>query len=261
MPAQSHRSDPRILGRRTLQRDHRCLAALLRPGLAVLDVGCGTGAITYGIAEAVAPDGYAIGIDRDSALLDLARGDHGAISNLRFEIGDVTTMSFTSQFDIVTAARMLQWIAQPGLAISNMVKAAKPSGMIVVLDYNHTGNVWEPDPPADFSRFYNAFLAWRQANHWDNQMAEHLPELFRSAGLHDIQSHVQDEVVKRGHLGFAEGAALWSEVIESLGDQLAQAGFCTLDQLRTARESFEPWATTELVRQTLVMRAVIGRVL
>lgn len=42
MAAQSHRSDPRILGRRTLQRDHRHLARLLRPGLAVLDVGCGT---------------------------------------------------------------------------------------------------------------------------------------------------------------------------------------------------------------------------
>lgn len=30
MPAQSHQSDPRILGRRKLHRDHRCLAALLR---------------------------------------------------------------------------------------------------------------------------------------------------------------------------------------------------------------------------------------
>src|SRR6516164_2145961 len=107
MPAQSHRSDPRILGRRTLQRDHRCLAELLRPGLAVLDVGCGTGAITAGAAKAVGPHGHVVGIDRDEALLELARAEHAMIPNLRFEYGDVTTLTFGTEFDIVTAARTL----------------------------------------------------------------------------------------------------------------------------------------------------------
>ena len=82
MHAQTHRSDPRILDRRTLQRDHRLLAALLRPGMAVLDVGCGTGAITAGIANAVGDSGYVVGVDRDGALLELARAAHGAIANV-----------------------------------------------------------------------------------------------------------------------------------------------------------------------------------
>jgi ubiquinone/menaquinone biosynthesis C-methylase UbiE len=78
---QAHRSDPRILGRRTLERHHRALAAILRPGLSVLDVGCGTGAITAGIARAVAPAGRVVGMDRDESLLDIARREHEAIPN------------------------------------------------------------------------------------------------------------------------------------------------------------------------------------
>ncbi len=104
MPAQSHQSDPRILGRRTLQRDHRCLATLLRPDIAVLDIGCGTGAITSGIARAVGTQGHVVGVDRDAGLSELARREHGTLTNLHFENGDATNLNFRSQFDIVTAA-------------------------------------------------------------------------------------------------------------------------------------------------------------
>src|SRR5207302_578018 len=57
MSAQQHQSDPRILDRRTLHKDHRRLAGVLARGMSVLDVGCGTGAITKGI---IVPDGSGI---------------------------------------------------------------------------------------------------------------------------------------------------------------------------------------------------------
>ncbi len=260
MPAQTHRSDPRILGRRTLQRDHRRLAELVQPGHSVLDIGCGTGAITAGVAKLVGPHGQVVGIDRDEVLLELARQEHANFTNLRFECSDVTNLSYHAAFDIVTAARTIQWIAEPAQAISKMKDAARSLGMLVVLDYNHTRNQWEPDPPSEFKLFYSAFLAWRAANRWDNEMADHLPDLFRSAGLVDIESHVEDQVVERGSEDFGERTALWSEVIENLGEQLSTAGFCTQAQLDEARQCYESWAKTALVKQTLAMRAVTGRV-
>jgi SAM-dependent methyltransferase len=231
---------------------------LLRPGLSVLDIGCGGGAITTGIAEAVGPDGHVVGIDRDATLLDVARSEHGRVPNLRFLCEDVTTSAFFAEFDIVTAARTLQWIAQPALALLKMKQAVKPGGAIVVLDYNHAANSWSPDPPRSFQEFYGAFLAWREANGWDNEMADHLPELFRSAGLGDVQTHIQDELAQRGEPDFAQRSALWSEVIESLGDRIAAAGFCTELQWKEALRFFQQWRKTELMKQVLVMRTVTG---
>jgi hypothetical protein len=89
-------------------------------------------------------------------------------------------------------------------------------------------------------------------------MADHLPDLFRSTGLAGVKRRAQDEVVERGEPKFAGRTALWSEVIESVGGQLATAGFCTELQLAKARECYAAWVREELVKQTLVMRAVTG---
>lgn len=258
---QQHQSDARVLNRRTLQRDHRRLAELARPGMAVLDVGCGAGAITAGIARAVGPDGYAVGVDRDMDLLDIAAREHAGISNMRFEYAEARTLPFHGEFDIVTAARTLQWIDEPGRAVARMRDAAKPGGMVVVLDYNHVSNAWQPDPPPPFRDFYEAFLRWREEHGWDNEMADHLPALFETAELAEVESRVEDEVAARGDANFAEQAALWSQVIENAGPEIVFGGFLSEARLHEARETYRAWAETELAVQTLQLRAVAGRVL
>ncbi len=260
MNPQKHQSDPRILGRRTLEHDHRVLAAMLRAGMSVLDVGCGTGAITAGIARAVGPNGFVAGVDRDEGLLEIARREHGAVANLRFENADVTRLPYREQFDVVTAARAVQWISKPERAIGSMRDAAKGSGRLVVLDYNHAENGWEPDPPPEFREFYRAFLAWRESNGWDKRMADRLPELFRSCGLQDVEIHRQYEIAKRGDSDFEEHAVLWSQVMENLNSGVVTAGFLTEARLQKARETYEPWTRTGLHRQTLVLRAIVGTV-
>jgi 2-polyprenyl-3-methyl-5-hydroxy-6-metoxy-1,4-benzoquinol methylase len=53
----------RILNTRSLGTAHRRLAEVLQPEQTVLDVGCGTGAITRNIAEEVVPAGFVVGVD------------------------------------------------------------------------------------------------------------------------------------------------------------------------------------------------------
>ena len=164
MAQQAHQSDPRVLNRRTLAQDHRTLAKLLKPEMHVLDVGCGTGAITAGIVETVGHTGRVVGIDRDADLVEIAQTDHQHITNLSFGQKDVLALTDEVEFDVVTAARALQWISNPFQALVRMAAATRRSGMIVVLDYNHEDNSWDPSAPPEFLRFYNAFLAWRTAS-------------------------------------------------------------------------------------------------
>lgn len=76
-----------ILTARALATAHRRLAELLEPGARVLDVGCGTGAITRGMAEAVGPTGRAAGVDRHVVLIEKAHALHRSTPGLWFLVG------------------------------------------------------------------------------------------------------------------------------------------------------------------------------
>src|SRR5262249_11280094 len=137
-----------ILDRRSLAKDHRRLAALLRPGHAVLDVGCGTGAITRGIAATVRAGGPVVAVDTNRELIEAARRAHGRVPGLRFDVQDACALPYRDCFDVVTASRVLQWLADPARALAAMIHAVRPGGRVVVLDYNHERLRLEPAPAA-----------------------------------------------------------------------------------------------------------------
>ena len=199
-----------------------------------------------------------MGIDRDTALLAIARQEFQALGNLRFQNGDALSLPFENAFDVVTAARALQWISRPDLAIRQMRRAAKAGGQIMALDYNHEDNAWEPTAPFEFLRFYRACLDWRTANHWTNQMGVRLPDLFDAAGIGEIRMHLSDETVERGHSDFSAAATIWSHVIETIGPQIVASGFLSEPERLSAACSYGDYVQNGLNRQTLCMRTVEG---
>jgi len=227
--------------------------------MAVLDVGAGTGAITAGIAGAVGPSGSVLGIDRDETMIRLAREHHAGVANLAFELLDVLALCDEARFEVVTAARALQWIEDPARALQRMHAATQPRGMVVVLEYTHADLVWEPAPPEPVRRFYDAFLAWRDANGWDNRLGDHLPALVADAGFRDVGVTVQDEVATRGDPGFADALELWQRVMESMGATIVGAGFLAQADLDAARAAHRSWSEHDARLQRMVLRAVYGR--
>jgi SAM-dependent methyltransferase len=247
-----------ILNARSLQSSNRRLAEMLRPGLTVLDVGCGTGAITRGIAEAVVPHGRVVGIDANARLIEEARRTHGDVPGLSFDVCDIDRLPYHDSFDVVTAARVLQWLAKPLEALQTVAAAVKPGGAILVLDYNHEKIHWLPPPPESMQTFYEAFLRWRADSGMDNAIADHVAAMFTTTGLMGIVETPQHEVTRRGDPDFEARLGIWADVAASRGHQMVADGMLTDAQRVAAEAEYRGWIRHKAECQILYLIAVEG---
>ena len=125
------------------------LLAYLRPGMRLIDCGCGPGSITVDLAQAIAP-GEVIGIDlREEALThgrQLAR-DRG-VSNVTFQAANVYQLPWPdASFDAVFACAILQHLAAPLEAVKEMRRVLKPGGVIGIVDGSCTLTFRYPTNP------------------------------------------------------------------------------------------------------------------
>ncbi len=247
-----------VLNSRSLTNSHKRLAEILTKGMRVLDVGCGTGAITRGIAETVGPNGRVVGIDSNPNLIEKARHTHGDTPGLTFETGDIYTLAYDKEFDIVTAARVLIWLSDPLKALKMMVSAANIGGRILVADYNHEKILWEPQPPSSMLKFYSAYLKWRSDAGMDNAIADHLPEMFQNSGIEEISITPQHEVIKRTDPDFQTRIGIWADTASSRGVQMERDGYITENEYMTAENEYREWMIQEAQSLTMYMLAVEG---
>ncbi|SMB81822.1 Methylase involved in ubiquinone/menaquinone biosynthesis [Deinococcus hopiensis KR-140] len=246
-----------ILRARSLSADYRHLAASLRVGQRVMDVGCGTGAMTAGMAELVAP-GEVTGLDANAALLSEAHHTHGHVQNLSFCTGDVYALQDEEAFDVVVMARVLQWLAHPRPALERMVKALKPGGRLFVLDYNHVKARLVPPPPREMLHFRERYLAWRAEAGMENEVADHVAEWMQGLGLTDVEVVAQHEITQRSDDDFSRRVRLWGDVARTRGHQVVAAGFVSEEERQIAVERFEAWAASDAEEQHFYLLSVVG---
>jgi len=248
----------RILDRRTLESGFPRLAELLSPGMRVLDVGCGTGAITQGIAQRVQPGGRALGVDTNERLIEEARRTHAGVPGLEFLRADAYELPFHRAFDLVAAARLLQWLDEPERALASMGRALVSGGTLAVLDYNHEKIEWRPAPPESARRFYQAFLRWRADAKMDNRIADRLAGMLCGAGFRGVRVTEQHEEARRGDPDFPAKAGIWAEVAASRGRQMVADGYVTEEERSAAEQAFRLWAEEVGEYQRLYLLAAEG---
>jgi trans-aconitate 2-methyltransferase len=104
-----------------------------RPGLRVIDLGCGTGELTRQLADAL-PDSDVIGIDSSPEML--ARTREFARPGLRFEIGKLEEV--TDCYDLVFSHAAIQWVDEHETLIPRLLAMVSPGGQLAVqLPSNH----------------------------------------------------------------------------------------------------------------------------
>ncbi len=84
-----------FLSTRTAAREAAFFLPFLKPGMRLLDCGCGMGALTTSLAEWLAP-GEVIGFDREQSQVDAARAwaAEKGVSNVRFETGNIYEIAY-----------------------------------------------------------------------------------------------------------------------------------------------------------------------
>ena len=183
----------------------------LRDGEAVLDVGCGTGALTDAIA-ASAPTSRIAAIDRSEPFIAAARATHFD-PRLRFEIGDAQQLPFeNASFDRTLSLFILNFVPDPDTAMHEMMRVTRPTGTV-------TCGVWDySDGMQMLCRFWEEAVALDPAavSRDERQMplcrTGELASLFRRHDFAEI-----DEAALAIQMRFSSFDDYWSPFLENQG--------------------------------------------
>src|SRR5215217_4859847 len=96
-----------------------------RPGERIVDLGCGTGALT---AEIAAAGAEIVGIDASEAMIDRARELY---PQLRFEVAKGEEFTLEYPVDAVFSSAALHWMSPPEAVAASVARALKPGGRFV----------------------------------------------------------------------------------------------------------------------------------
>jgi ubiquinone/menaquinone biosynthesis C-methylase UbiE len=248
----------KIFDDRCLKNDYRHLTQILKPGITVLDVGCGTGAISKDIAQIIGESGKVIGIDNTEKFILSGKETNQNVLNLELIHTDLFDFNTDLKFDLIVSARTLQWLSNPKEALFKMKSLLNPNGQISILDYDHTNLIWNPSPPESMQEFYKTFLKWRADAGMDNSIGENLPSLLAQAGFHSIEKinsdehYVVDNEVSRNKI------SIWSKVAGST--QMVEEGYLDNDLRLKAIDQYNSWIETDAISMTMKLNEVRGKI-
>jgi ubiquinone/menaquinone biosynthesis C-methylase UbiE len=211
--------------KRTLDEDIPELKQYLKPGAKVLDVGCGFGTITLGVADIVDP-GEVVGIDPGKDRVDVALEWSGQVThpgNITFQVGDSHHLDFPDDtFDVVYSHTVLHFFLDPVMGLKEQKRVSKKGGWVIAsgvrdhVDLRHPScphweNLYEAyrkywvacleeyrasrkDPAKFIEEKYKSALSW--LFYYDIHAGRKCPEWFHKAGLEDIRIEIQPRRVK-----------------------------------------------------------------
>lgn len=132
---------------RTAANSAAYLIGELRPGMAVLDIGCGPGTITADLAALVAP-GRVTAVDITDDILGQAAevAAERGLDNVEFTTADVHALDFPDDsFDVVHAHQVLQHVGDPVQALREMRRVCRPGGIVAARDSDYAAMTWFPE--------------------------------------------------------------------------------------------------------------------
>ena len=229
---------------RTAENSAAYLIPSLRPGLDLLDVGCGPGTITIDLARLVAP-GSTTGIDAAAEIITEARaaGAESGVDNLWFSVGNLYALEYPdATFDVVHVHQVLQHLSDPIAALIELRRVLKDGGILAVRESDFGAFTWAPlDPVLD--RWLQLYYMVTRHNRAEANAGRYLLGWAHAAGFTDV-------TVSSSTWTFADDESrawwghLWADRVQhsSLGQQALGYGLANEAQLGAIADAWRRWA-------------------
>ena len=254
--------------RKMLERRNAAVAAAhllprLEHGMRLLDVGCGPGTISVGLAEAVAP-GEVHGIDMEETQIDMARAAAraGGHENAFFRTGDATNLPFEdASFDVVHCHALLNHAPGTQAVLAEARRVLKPGGLIASRELFGDSSFLEPEHYlGGAGGAWGTFLKLLAANGGHPQMGKELKRAFADAGFVDIHATASFESFTSAEdLAFLRGLIDgWFFAPETMGAAI-KLGVATQDAFDGWRDGLDRWMTDSGAFAAFAWGEAIGR--
>lgn len=230
--------------RRTAEREAAYLLPRLRPGMTLLDAGCGPGTISTGLARAVAP-GEVVGIDASGEVVEsaCAHAAEAGVTNARFEVASVYALPYPdAAFDVAHAHQVMQHLADPVAALREMRRVLRPGGLVALRDADYaTMTAFPPSPHVDdWLRVYHRVA---RRNGAEPDAGRRLRSWARAAGFVDIEVTAAVELMSEPGEA-ADWARSWAEraVHSGFRSQAIEYGIATAEEVEAIARGWREWA-------------------
>jgi ubiquinone/menaquinone biosynthesis C-methylase UbiE len=158
----------------------------VKPDMNVLDVGCGTGDVSFMIASMVGPNGQVVGIDFNPFAInycsEIAKGLN--MDNARFYVADAMKLDFDSaSYDTTYSRFVLQHIKDPKKVLREMIRVTKPGGQVMIEDCDLFTWIVHPENNS-VSALWHWYEKVQVERGTDPQIGRKLYSMFLEEGLH-----------------------------------------------------------------------------
>jgi len=121
----------------------------IRPGMRVLDLGCGAGDVAFVAADLVGPDGCVVGVDRSPDALARARvrAAQRSLTQVRFVEGDIHDPAPGGPFDAIVERLTLWAVPDPAAVLRRRATVLRSGGLVVPVEVDLSSMRWLPEIP------------------------------------------------------------------------------------------------------------------
>ena len=153
------------------------------PGWRVLDVGCGTGALTRLLVEHVGAD-HVCGVDPSEAYVAAVRAD---LPGVDVRVAGAEHLPHADDgFDLVVAQLVVHFMGDPVAGLREMARVTRPGGVVAACVWDNAGGSGPLSPLWTAAREVDAEV--RDESGGAGAREGHLAELAAEAGLVDVES-------------------------------------------------------------------------